>query len=65
MNLNEDYPIICGAKYINQHGEIGWMEAFELLRSTNDAEIIIDMRDNGKFYKLNYSAFCCNWKLVK
>lgn len=62
---HEKYPIIAGARYSNEYGEIGVLEAFELFPNKNEAEIIINMNYKGQFYKLNYSTFAFQWKLVK
>lgn len=59
------YPIIVGAKYINEESEIGILEAAELFPRKNDARIEINLNDCGKYYRLNYSTFCLNWTLLE
>lgn len=62
---HEKYPIIVGAKYQNlTDNEIGVLESAVIYRQKNDAEIIIDMDDCGKFYKINYASFTLYWKIL-
>ena len=60
---HEKYPIIIGADYINDEGEIGTLEAAEICPNKNEAEIIINTNYKGRFYKLNYPTFTIYWKL--
>ena len=62
---HEKYPIIVGEIYINDENQMGTLESCELVRSKNDAEIVIDTHNKGRCYKLNYDSFCMYWKLKK
>lgn len=58
------YPIITGATYVNDEGETGILEAAELFTEKNDALIVINTKNRGRYYKLNYAMFTIYWKLL-
>lgn len=62
---HEKYPIIVGAKYKNlTNNEVGILESAVIYRQKNDAEIVINMDDCGRFYKINYTSFTLYWKII-
>lgn len=63
---HEKYPIIVGATYVSKKlNDEGVLDAAELFRHKNEAEIIIKTDYHGRYYKLNYPTFCFDWELKK
>ena len=66
MKINHNkYPIIVGSSYINDENQIGTLVSCDMIIEMNNAEITIDMKNKGMFYKLNYDTFCMHWRLLK
>jgi hypothetical protein len=59
------YPIIIGSTYVNDENQIGTLVSCDMIIEMNNAEITIDMKNKGMFYKLNYDTFCMYWRLLK
>ena len=60
-----NYPIIIGSLYVNDENQIGTLVSCDMIIEMNNAEITIDMKNKGMFYKLNYDTFCMYWRLLK
>lgn len=62
---HKKYPIIIGSFYENDNNEVGVLEAVELFTDRGEAEIIINMENKGRFYKLDYTTFVSYWRIYK
>ena len=65
MFNHDKYPIVVGAAYTNDDGEIGILEHAELYVNRNDALIEINTNNRGRHYRLNYATFTMYWKLLR
>jgi hypothetical protein len=60
---HKKHPIIIGAKYVNDDEEVGVLESCVLYPRIDNAEIVINTDNCGRFYRLNYDTFTYFWKL--